>query len=419
MQILFVATNLPVPPNNGQAIRSLSIIQGLASSGHGLSFLSFANIGRPENLHPLATLCRSIDLLELEMKNLTERTDYLRRLKCLLALKPYSVERFRSAAMRARIREELIGGKYDLILCDGLYALANIPVSTIPIVLNCHNVEYIILKRYAQLERNPLKRYYAWIESFLMRNAERDGCHRVARAMVCSQIDLDILRRLRPDLPVFVVPNVVDTDLIQPVEREYQGSTDPVLLFQGVMDWYPNRDAVEFFARAILPRVRAECPNVKLIVAGRNPPNQFVEQFRSDPKIEFTGTVPDMRPYLAAATVVIVPLRVGGGTRIKILEACAAGKPIVSTSVGAEGLDLEPGKEIILADDPAEFARSVVSLLQHSARSGAVAKSARAAVTERYSHVTLKRSLDALISACVNDLELETQATNDDRVDLG
>jgi glycosyltransferase involved in cell wall biosynthesis len=400
MQILFVATNLPVPPNNGQAIRSLSMIRALASSGHTLSFLSFANTTSPENLDPLPALCRSVDLLELEIKNLTERTDYLQRLKCLLALKPYSVERFRSAAMRAKIQEKLTGGKYDLILCDGLYALANIPKSTIPISLNCHNVEYIILQRYAQLERNVLKKYYARAESYLMRSAERDSCHRVASAMVCSQIDFEILRRLRPDLPVFVVPNVIDTDLIQPVEREHLRSTDPVLLFQGVMDWYPNRDAVEFFVRAILPQVRADCPDVKLIVAGRNPPNQFVKQFRSDRKIEFTGTVPDMRPYLAAATVVIVPLRLGGGTRIKILEACAASKPIVSTSVGAEGLDLEPGKEIIVADDPAEFARSVVNLLQHPARSEAVARSARAAVVERYSHVTLKRSLDALISSC-------------------
>ena len=108
------------------------------------------------------------------MKNLTERTDYLQRLKCLAALKPYSVERFRSAAMRAKIQEKLTGGKYDLILCDGLYALANIPRSTIPITLNCHNVEYVILQRYAQLERNPFKKYYARIESYLMRSAERD-----------------------------------------------------------------------------------------------------------------------------------------------------------------------------------------------------------------------------------------------------
>src|SRR5215471_17557133 len=234
MQILFVATNLPVPPNNGQAIRSLSMIRALASSGHTLSFLSFANTTPPENLDPLPALCRSVDLVELEIKNLTERTDYLQLLKCLWGLKPYSVERFRSAAMRAKIQEKLTGGKYDLILCDGLYSLANIPISAIPISLNCHNVEYIILQRYAQLEKNVLKKYYARAESYLMRSAERDSCHRVASAMVCSQIDLEILRRLRPDLPVFDVPNVIDTDLIQPVEREHLRSTDPVLLFQGV-----------------------------------------------------------------------------------------------------------------------------------------------------------------------------------------
>jgi polysaccharide biosynthesis protein PslH len=398
MQILFVATNLPVPPNNGQAIRSLSIIQALASSGHELSFLSFANTSRPRDLHPLPSLCRSIDLLERELKSLTEQTDYFQPLKCLLGLKSYSVERFRSTAMQARIQKKLNEEKFDLILSDGLYALSNIPVSSVPIILNCHNVEHIIMKRYAKLERNPLKKYYATIESYLMRKAERDGCQRVTRAMVCSQIDFEILQRLRPDLPTHVVPNVVDTHSIQPVEKECLAGKEPVLLFHGVMDWYPNRDAVEFFVQAILPRVRAKCPDVRLIVAGRNPPSQFVEKFRSDPKIEFTGTVPDMRPYLATATVVIVPLRVGGGTRIKILEACAAGKPIVSTSLGAEGLGLEPGKEIILADDPGEFALSVVDLLRNPARSEAMAKSARTAVLERYNHVTLKERLDSLIA---------------------
>src|SRR5271168_5304995 len=114
MQILFVATNLPVPPNNGQAIRSLSIIQALASSGHGLSFLSFANTSRPRDLGPLPSLCRSIDLLEREMKSLTEQTDYLQPLKCLLGLKSYSVERFRSTAMQARIQQKLNEEKFDL-----------------------------------------------------------------------------------------------------------------------------------------------------------------------------------------------------------------------------------------------------------------------------------------------------------------
>jgi len=399
VKILFVATNLPVPPNNGQSIRSLSIIQALESSGHELSFVSFTDKGRAGDLQPLSAFCRSIDLLELEMKNLTQRADYLQRLKCILALKPYSVERFRSQAMRARIQEKLSGGEYDLILCDGPYALTNIPMTKIPIFLNCHNVEFIILRRYARLERNPLKKYYAKVESYLIRKAERNGCHLVARAMVCSQIDREILRQLRPDLPVFIVPNVVDTDFIQPTRQKPLGGTDPVLLFQGGMDWYPNRDAVEFFARAILPRVRALCPEARFVIAGRNPPNPFVEQFSSDPEIEFTGTVPDMRPYLSAATIVVVPLRLGSGTRIKILEACAAGKPVVSTSLGAEGLDLVPDKEIIIADDPNQFAHSVAILLQDSMRRDAIATSARKVILERYSHPALKRSLETVMSS--------------------
>jgi glycosyltransferase involved in cell wall biosynthesis len=164
------------------------------------------------------------------------------------------------------------------------------------------------------------------------------------------------------------------------------------------MDWYPNRDAVEFFVRSILPIVRAEVPSIRFVVAGRNPPIHFVEELGANDGIEFTGTVPDMRAYLSAATVVVVPLRFGSGTRIKILEACAAGKPVVSTNVGAEGLGLEGGKEIILADDPAEFARSVITLLRDRSRRNAIARSARAVVVDRYSHPTLKRSLDELLS---------------------
>jgi glycosyltransferase involved in cell wall biosynthesis len=301
--------------------------------------------------------------------------------------------------MREKIQEHLQGGRYDLIICDGIHALTNVPETKVPIALNCHFFEHVILEQYARLERNPLKRYYARIESRLMRIVERRSSHRVSRAMVCSEVDLRVVRLLRQDLSAFVVPNVVDTDLIHPVERSSLDGTDPVLLFQGQMDWYPNRDAVEYFVRVILPRVRVECPKVRLIVAGRNPPTQFIERFRSDPMIEVTGTVLDMRPYLAAATLVIVPLRFGSGTRIKILEACAAGKPVVSTSIGAEGLSLEAGKEIILADDPAEFARSVITMLQDPARCDAVASFSRTAVTEHYSHLILRKSLDALISS--------------------
>jgi polysaccharide biosynthesis protein PslH len=398
MQILFVATNLPLPPNNGQAIRSLSIVQALAASGHDLSFVSFAGKDRIEELHPLSSYCGAVDLLERELTNMSQGSDYLRRAACLLSFKPYSIERFRSGPMEAKIQSHLKKKRFDLLVCDGLYALVNVPKTDVPIALNCHNIEYVIYQRYSRVEENLFKRYYAMAEAYLVRIAERRSCHRAAVAMVCSNDDRETLRQLCPNLSIFVVPNAVDTDSYHPRRGDGSGDAGLILLFQGSMDWYPNRDAVRFFAQTILPLVRAECPNVRFIAAGRNPAADFVAELSGSCGIEFTGTVPDMRPYLSAATVVVVPLRLGSGTRIKILEACAAGRPVVSTGVGAEGLALEEGKEIILADDPAEFARSVVTLLRDPARREAIAGSARAAIIERYGHVTLKRSLETLIS---------------------
>jgi len=399
MRILFVATNLPIPPNSGQSIRSLSILRAFASSGHEVGFVSFASKTRPENLDPLPSFCRSIDLLDREMKNLTLQKDYFARLTCLLKFKCYSVERFRSAGMRERIQRKLDETKYDLIVCDGIHGLINIPKSAAPVLLNCHNVEYVILQRFAQLERNPLKRLYATWESYLLRAAECEGCGRSAAAMTCSQVDLEILQKLQRDLTLVVIPNVVDTHFIQPSASNGIENKGPILFFQGVMDWYPNRDAVEFFIQGVLPGVRATFPEVRFVIAGRNPPAAFVARFSSDPKIEFTGTVPDIRPYLASATVVVVPLRVAGGTRIKILEACAAGKPIVSTSVGAEGLDLDPNKEIVLADQPGDLARAIVELLRNPARREALSNAARTAVVQRYSPQSLQKALNDLLSS--------------------
>jgi glycosyltransferase involved in cell wall biosynthesis len=398
MQILFVATNLPVPLNSGQSIRSMSIIRALAWSGHQISFISFANKDRPQNLDPLSSYCTSIELLDREVKNLTLQPNYGQRLKSLLTLRCYSIERFRSPEMQERIQMQMHRLKYDLIVCDAIYGLINIPQTTVPILLNTHNVEYIILSRYGRAEKNPIKKWYAMAESNLMRVAERNLFRQIAGAMVCSNLDRKILQELLPELPVSVIPNVVDTDSIKP-QIAPLGSTrvSPILLFLGVMDWYPNRDAVEYFVHHIFPKVRAECPETRFVVAGRNPPSDFVALFSLESKIEFTGTVPDMRPYLSSASVVVVPLRLGGGTRIKILEACAAGRPVVSTSIGAEGLDLEPGKEILVEDNPEEFARSVVTLLRDPARCDALANAGRTAIVERYSHLTLKKSLDAVI----------------------
>jgi glycosyltransferase involved in cell wall biosynthesis len=164
------------------------------------------------------------------------------------------------------------------------------------------------------------------------------------------------------------------------------------------MDWYPNQDAVEYFASEILPLVRQQVPRVRFVVAGRNPPRHFTAKFAGVPGMEFTGTVPDMRPYISAATVVVVPLRVGGGTRIKILEASAAAKAVVASRVGAEGLDLAEGREIILADDPKEFGGAIVELLRDPQRRRRLGRAAREKIVERYSQAGVGRSLDEVLT---------------------
>jgi glycosyltransferase involved in cell wall biosynthesis len=399
MRILFVSTNLPVPANNGQAIRTLSILRALRSLGHRLNFVSFAPRVRPAMLDPLPSCCEDIDLLESEWKlnNMSQGSDYIGRIRSLLLFRSYSAERFRCQAMKARIDHHLLSSSFDLIICDSLYALANVPKTDVPVLLNCHNVEHVILSRYAQIERSYAKKWYARMESFLLRKAERTACRRSSYAMACSEHDRDMLVQLRPALPVFVVPNSVNTDLSFSFSSKENSSDAPVVLFQGGMDWYPNRDAVEFFAHSIFPFIRTECPHVRFVVAGRNPPANFVMKFRDDSSIEFTGTVADMTPYLSAATVIVVPLRLGSGTRIKILEACAARKAVVSTTIGAEGLQFKSGREIVLADSPRAFAESVVSLIRDSRRRERLADAARTAVVQRYSHAALVLSLAAVV----------------------
>lgn len=397
MRILFVTNNLPVPPTNGQAIRTLSILQGLASLGHQLYFVSFATGGGSRNLDPLTTYCQSIDLLERPLTNMSQGADYIRRAACMLRRKPYSVERFRSSSIGEKIAGHLSKEKPDLVFCDSVYALVNVPETEIPILLNTHNVEYAIYERYHDLERSPVRKFYAGAEAQLMKDVERKSCYRSASILACSQKDREALSKLCPDVPVYVVPNTVDTDFYRPVPNKDGGSPDPVMLFQGSMDWYPNRDAVEYFVHDILPKVRTMAPNAKFIVAGRNPPAQFVADLSRVRGVEFTGTVADMRPYLASATVVVVPLRLGSGTRIKILEACAAGKPVVSTRIGAEGLDLRDEREIVLADQPSEFAQAVAALLADPSRAGSMARAARAVIDERYSQRALRASLNNVL----------------------
>ena len=412
MRILYLSTQIPVPANSGYAIRMLSLLRAIAALGHSVDFLSLAT-DSAYNLQPLFDCCSSVATVLHKRDNMSRSTGYFGRLVALARGRPYAVDRFTSPEMRERITQILATTKYDCVFGDSIYALVNLMSTDVPVVLNCHNVEWVIFQKYAALERNPVKRVYATLEMRRLRNAERRACDRSVIAMTCSENDLRALQALRSDLPIFVVPNCVDTSYARPNMAASNDAYPPTVLFQGVMDWYPNRDAAEFFLSKMLPAIRREIPEIKVIIAGRNPPDEFRRNCVSVPSVEVTGTVPDMRPYLERASIVVVPLRIGSGTRIKILEAAAAGKAVVSTSVGAEGLCFEDQVEIVIADKPEIFAQEVIGLLRNRERRNSIGEAARAKVVGHYGHEAVAKTIQGVMAT----LDEEIRRTDNSRRD--
>jgi len=295
---------------------------------------------------------------------------------------PVDLWKWRTHAVRDEVGALIASGAVDLCVADFLVSLPNVPGSRrVPLVLFEHNVEHMIWQRMAGLERRPLHRALLEIEAWKVRRAERRGCSAADLVIAVSADDRERLHRLAPRSRCVAIPTGVDTSYFQPAGAPEARNR---LVFTGSMDWYPNEDAILYFAEAILPRIRAEVPDVTLSVVGRNPSARLREAaVRAG--IVVTGTVDDVRPYIDEAALYIVPLRAGGGTRLKIFEALAMGKAVVSTRVGAEGLALTPGRDVAIADQPDAFASAVATLLRDPARRSALGRAGRQLVQRRYS----------------------------------
>lgn len=395
MRLLFLSMTVPYPPDNGHKLRTFALLRALAAEGHDTTLLAFAPRGEVvDDISPVRALVRHADVIPLAASSLTSRSGVWGRLRALGSGKAYAVRRYRSAEMAARVGACLATSKFDAVLADTVFGTVNLPPSDVPLLLNNVDVEHVILEHYVRWSRNPAKRLYASLEARRLRRFEAAACRRAAVAMPCSSVDEAVLRSLCPGLATVVVPNVVDADAYKPGADPDAG----VVLYQGGLDWYPNRDAVLFFAREILPLIRRERPAVRFVVAGRNPPARFRRELQAMAGIELTGTVSDMRPVLQRSSVCVVPLRIGSGTRIKILEAAAMARPVVSTTLGAQGLDFVDGEELVLADAPVAFARAVVALLSDARRRRAMGSAARKRVEENYGLHALRAQLRRVLA---------------------
>jgi glycosyltransferase involved in cell wall biosynthesis len=383
VRILFVSLAVPFPPTNGHRIRNWILLRGLTAEGHAVSLVSFAEAGELEgDPRRFQDLCRDVELVP-SPASVSGWRGHAERLRAIGSTLPFGVRRFRSEAMRRAVRDVMAVGSFDCVICDDIYNVENVgDTGRVPVLLNKHDLTHVILRRFAGYARNPLQRAYAWLEYRKLRRWEAHAC-RLPGVLACSDADRRALLALVPSARIEIVPNAIDTESYPPAPGGGDGPA--TVLYFGSMDWYPNIDAVAYFAAEILPELERRVPGVRFRVAGRNPPRALCRRFARAPVVEFSGTVSDIRAEIAAATVCVVPLRIGSGTRLKILEAGAMEKAIVSTRIGAEGLDFEDGADIILADEPLAFARAVADLLADPARRRELGHAARRRVERDYS----------------------------------
>ena len=280
----------------------------------------------------------------------------------LLSGLPYFMKKYQSSKMTETIESLLKRDEFDVLVCDFLQPSVNIPDRiTTPTVLFQHNVEAMIWKRHYEVQSNPFKKKYLYNQWMKSRRYEQAACRRFDMVVTVSDSDEKQLRDEYGVRNVAAIPTGVDIDYFSPQDEISREPNN--IVFTGSMDWLPNEDGMQYFIREVLPAIRQKLPATTLTVVGRDPYPSLIDLSKSLEGIEVTGRVDDVRPYIARASVFIVPIRIGGGTRLKIYEAMAMGTPVVSTTVGAEGLPLESGKDLLIADTPADLAGAVTGLL--------------------------------------------------------
>jgi glycosyltransferase involved in cell wall biosynthesis len=395
MRVLVVSLFCPLPANNGVKMRTWSVLRALAAQGHQVHLLCPAEEASPENEAMLAAICNRVKLVPVPRALHGTFWKQAGRAASLLSPWPSSVARARSRSFRDGIRACLAHMAIDLIVFEQSIPVINLPAELrVPFIVDFHNIDHIIYQRYAVHAPHAILRSCSLLEMAKFAGWEMRVARRAAAAWVCSEADANLLGPLAPTLPIFIAPNVLDVDSYVPIK----GGPSFTLLFQGGMDWYPNQDAVEFFITSVFPRVRQAIPQAEFIVAGKNPPERLRRRWASAQGVSFTGAFADLPTLLGSAAVSVVPLRIGSGTRLKILEAAAMGKAIVSTSVGAEGLRFVPGKEVLLADDPEEFAAAIVALLQNDFRRRRLGQAARCRVRKDYTLAAMQPAVRKSLS---------------------
>lgn len=297
---------------------------------------------------------------------------------------PYVIRKYFSKLFAKKIKQLIKASDYQILHFDHLHMAQYVYLSNgrQKCFLDEHNIEYLIWERYLSLEKNILKKILFLVESKKMKAFERSISMRCDLCSVVSKEDENVLKLLSPSAKINVISNGVDVEYFAPIKAEIEPDS---LVFTGSMNWLPNENAMLYFCGEIFPLILKKTPSVRLYIVGHNPTHKILRLAVNNQNIIVTGSVDDIRPFIAKASVVIVPLRVGGGTRLKILEAMSMGKAIVSTSIGCEGIDVNDDENIIIADSPAVFSEAILKLFSDVCLRDKLGRAGRKLVCQKYS----------------------------------
>ena len=381
MKILFLTPRFPYPLDVGTSLRNFRLLQS-AAQAHVVDLLSF--LDRPlrmDHLEAVQAVARRVELRPSPTHRLARRLDGVLRTGWPdMALRRWSPSFAR--ALRELVREE----RYDVVEAEGIEMARYLPLCAgARTIFSDHNVEHLLQRRAYVVDRGRPKRWphaaYSYVQAERLTRFERAACRLADRVVTVSEEDASALRVLEPAGRYAIVPNAID---VGAYPRREDWPARPGILFAGTLDYRPNADAVRWLLGEIVPLVHARQPNARVFVVGRGPAPDVVARGQHDPRIAVTGAVESLDPYWARATVYALPMRGGGGVRFKAIEAMAAGLPIVSTRMGMEGIDAEPGVHYLAADTPPAFADALARLLADRGLRDRIAENAARLVGARY-----------------------------------
>jgi len=400
MNILFLSTENPFPLDHGHHLRTYHVLKALADV-YTVHFIGFTQDDSGFKHKPkLQEFCKSVDIFQLKYRG---RRQLLLSVLNFFSPLPLIAQKYYDPAVANHIKKLIEAAEIDLVHFDLLHlAQYRKELNGLPSILVNHNVESLRVLRWSKVERNPLMKTFLRYQYRKLEKFEKSVCSKFNKCTVVSETDKESLAKLCGGGNFVIIPNGVDIDYFQMSKANILPNT---LVWAGSMSGAYNRDAAIYFLERIWPDIQIAIPEVKVVFIGNSPPKILKKMASENSNVEYTGYVEDVRPYIAKSAIFIAPLRSGSGTKVKVLNAMSQGKLIITTSVGAEGIEAKADEEIIIADDPDKFAEKTVYFLKHLEEAQEIGQRARKVIEEKYDWQVINTTIRQVYKEFENSLE--------------